>query len=262
MPTPSMETARAWLGRVVVDRDGDKLGEVTDIYLDNETGRPEWAVVRTGLFGLRSSFVPLAEATQDGDQIQVPYQKATVKGAPNIAPDGQLSQAEETELYRHYGLAYDPGMADSDPPADETHIGPAAQPAGPGIEEPADAPTGEPADTGAHRTGPYGPAAQDRSPVGEATSRPFVYEIPSGPESGSGTSRREHGQVRLRKYVVTEVVTETATGQRHELRVEGEPIGDADAMTDIPSPSGEPVAEEQTGPDDNDWFRAEHDPRH
>src|SRR5919197_5475943 len=46
MPTPSIETARGWLGRVVVDRDGDKVGEVVDIYLDNQTGRPEWAVVR------------------------------------------------------------------------------------------------------------------------------------------------------------------------------------------------------------------------
>src|SRR5215211_5091587 len=70
MPTPSIETARGWLGRVVVDRDSNKIGEVVDIYLDNETDRPEWAVVRTGLFGLRSSFVPLAEAREVGDEQQ------------------------------------------------------------------------------------------------------------------------------------------------------------------------------------------------
>ncbi|HTE68463.1 MAG TPA: PRC-barrel domain-containing protein, partial [Actinomycetes bacterium] len=60
MPTPSVEMVRGWLGRVMVDRDGNRLGEITDIYLDRETERPEWAVVRTGLFGMRSTFVPMA----------------------------------------------------------------------------------------------------------------------------------------------------------------------------------------------------------
>ena len=69
MSTPSVETVRGWLGRVMVDRDGNRLGEITDIYLDGDTERPEWAVVRTGLFGMRSTFVPLAEAAEAGDQI-------------------------------------------------------------------------------------------------------------------------------------------------------------------------------------------------
>jgi sporulation protein YlmC with PRC-barrel domain len=79
MPTPSVEGARAWLGRIMVDRDGNRLGEITDIYLDRETDRPEWAVVRIGLFGLRSSFVPLAEASEVDGQIQVPHARTLVK---------------------------------------------------------------------------------------------------------------------------------------------------------------------------------------
>src|SRR5829696_83591 len=75
MPTPSIETARGWVGRVMVDRDSNKIGEVVDIYLDNETDRPDWAVVRTGLFGLRSTFVPLAQAREVGDELQVPHQR-------------------------------------------------------------------------------------------------------------------------------------------------------------------------------------------
>jgi sporulation protein YlmC with PRC-barrel domain len=100
----------------MVDRDGSRLGEITDIYLDRETDRPEWAVVRTGLFGLRSSFVPLAEASEAGDQIQVPHERMLVKDAPNIEADGQLPEAEE-ELYRHYELDYDTVTPDSDPAA-------------------------------------------------------------------------------------------------------------------------------------------------
>ncbi|HEX2156066.1 MAG TPA: PRC-barrel domain-containing protein, partial [Actinomycetes bacterium] len=107
MATPSIEQARGWIGRDMVDRDDNSIGKVVDIYLDNESGRPEWAVVRTGLLGMRSSFVPLAEATEVDDEIQVPHAKTQVKEAPSIEPDGQLSAAEEAELYRHYGLDYD-----------------------------------------------------------------------------------------------------------------------------------------------------------
>src|SRR5918995_3326388 len=127
MATPSIETARGWRGRVMVDRDSNKIGEVVDIYLDNETDRPEWAVVRTGLFALRSTFVPLAEAREGGDELQVPHRRLQVKHAPNIEPDGQLSAAEEAELYRHYGLDYDTVTLDSGAPAGQALAEPAGQ---------------------------------------------------------------------------------------------------------------------------------------
>src|SRR4029453_3350189 len=127
MATPSIETAQGWLGRVMVDRDSNKIGEVVDIYLDNETDRPEWAVVRTGLFGLRSTFVPPPEAREVGDELQVPHQRLQVKQAPNIEPDGQLSAAEEAELYRHYGLDYDTVTLNSGAPAGQALAEPTAQ---------------------------------------------------------------------------------------------------------------------------------------
>ena len=159
MPTPNIETARGWLGRVMVDRDSNKIGEVVDIYLDNETGRPEWAVVRTGLFGMRSTFVPLADAREVGDQLQVPHRRLQVKEAPNVEPDGQLSEVEEAELYRHYGLDYDTVTLDSGAPTGQTLAEPAAQTHKPGstdqagatatgVPEPASTATGELADAG------------------------------------------------------------------------------------------------------------------
>ncbi len=333
MPTLSIETVRGWLGRVMIDRDGNRIGEITDIYLDNETDRPEWAVVRTGLFGLRSTFVPLAEAREVGDELQVPYQRVQVKEAPNIEPDGQLSEVEEAELYRHYGLDYDAVTAQDDTAAGDTGAGPAGQVAGPetdqrtgtapagadqdtktGVAHPAgtsgssrlaDSPsqgprdggtdgppgthTGQPEAGGSYREPDAGVAgeharrqtqdvelpatdvsgtarstAQDPFPVGEGVSQPFVYETPGQPEGGAGTRRRQPGQVRLRRYLVTEVVTETESGQRHELQVEQEPISDAevDAVTATPGQAGQPVPAERTGPDDNDWFRPEDAPRH
>jgi hypothetical protein len=316
MATPSIETARGWLGRVMVDRDSNRIGEVVDIYLDHETDRPEWAVVRTGLFGLRSTFVPLAEAREVGDELQVPHQRLQVKEAPNIEPDGQLSEAEEAELYRHYGLDYDTVTLDGGAPAGQTLAEPAGQTHKPtsndqagvtaiGIPKPASTATGGLADTGidaepgtrASETGspgldrapdtsileseqargdardglsatgggePVEPAGQDGLPVGEGGSRPFVYETPGRPEGGAGTRRRQPGQVRLRRYLVTEVVTDTEAGQRHEVRVQSEPVSDAevDAVLTAPDRQDEPIGQDRNGPGPNDWFSDESDPRH
>ncbi|MCE3267597.1 MAG: protein of unknown function DUF2382-like protein, partial [Solirubrobacterales bacterium] len=54
--------AYEWRGRELVTRDGDKIGRLEEIYLDADSGQPEWATVNTGLFGTKQSFVPLAEA--------------------------------------------------------------------------------------------------------------------------------------------------------------------------------------------------------
>ena len=311
MATPSIETVRGWRGRVMVDRDRDKIGEVVDIYLDNETERPEWAVVRTGLFGLRSTFVPLAEAREVGDELQVPHQRLQVKQAPNIEPDGQLSAAEEAELYRHYGLDYDTVTLDSGASAGQTLAEPADQTHQPdrneqeganatGVPEPASTAAGGLADTGTDAeprisasgseslgldrepdssvsesehgrrgagdelsaTGggqPVEPVGQDRLPVGEGVSRPFVYETP-----GAGPRRRQPGQVRLRRYLVTEVVTETEAGQRHEVRVQSEPVSDAEVDAVLPAPDrqDEPTGQNPKGPEPSDWFNDQSDPGH
>jgi hypothetical protein len=316
MATPSIETARGWRGRVVVDPDHNKIGEVVDIYLDNETDQPEWAVVRTGLFGLRSSFVPLAEAREVGDELQVPHQRSKVKQAPTIEPNGQLSAAEEAELYRHYGLDYDTVTLDRGAPAGQTLAEPADQTHEPdrdeqvgaaatGAPEPASTATGALADTGLDgepgtsasepgslgldreppatsriesepgrgdgrdalsATGgdqPVAPAGRDRLPVGEGVSRPFVYQTPGRPAGGAGARRRQPGQVRLRRYLVTEVVTETEAGQRHEVRVQSEPVSDAevDAARTAPDRQDEPVVQDPNGLEPNDWFRDEGYPR-
>jgi sporulation protein YlmC with PRC-barrel domain len=73
-----VDTVRSWQGRTMVDRDGDRIGEIDAIYVDDQTGEPEWALVNTRLFGSRSTFVPIAQATARGDQVQVPYEKQRI----------------------------------------------------------------------------------------------------------------------------------------------------------------------------------------
>jgi uncharacterized protein (TIGR02271 family) len=189
---PDIDTVRSWQGRTMVDDDGDRVGTIDSIYVDDQTGEPEWALVNTGLFGAKSTFVPLAQANPAGDNVQVPYDKQLIKDAPKMDPDQHLSEAEEQELWRHYGLDY--GAADTDVDAQST--------------------------------------------AGRDTSRPTTDEAMtrSEEELRVGTTQRERGRARLRKYVTTEEQQVTVPVQREQVRVEREPITDAnlDAATSGP----------------------------
>jgi sporulation protein YlmC with PRC-barrel domain len=88
----------------VVGPDGGPIGEVGQVYLNERTEEPEWVTVRTGFLGMRQPFVPLAGSRRAGHEIQVPFDRETVRGAPHIDVDGHLAAAEEMELYRYYGM--------------------------------------------------------------------------------------------------------------------------------------------------------------
>jgi uncharacterized protein (TIGR02271 family) len=205
---PSIDTVQSWQGRTMVDPAGDKLGTIDAIYLDDETGQPEWATVTRGLFTAKAAFVPLAQAQAMGDSVQVPYDKQQVSDAPSMEADGSLSQDDEAELYRHYGLDYTESRSDSGLPA-----------------------------------GTVDDAPDDRDTVGRDTSGPTTDQAMtrSEEELQVGTQTRERGRARLRKYVTTEQQTVTVPVQREEVRVEREPITDAnlDAATSGPAISEE-----------------------
>src|SRR5689334_7100655 len=106
--TTDTTQAYDWEGRKLKDRNGDKIGTIDALYLDQQTDKPEWALVNTGLFGTRSSFVPLAGAAPDGDDVVVQVEAQQVKDAPKMDRDAELSEQEEGELFRHYGIDYTP----------------------------------------------------------------------------------------------------------------------------------------------------------
>jgi uncharacterized protein (TIGR02271 family) len=193
-----------WRGRNAVDSDGDKIGSIDEVYMDVDTGRPEWLAVKTGLFGSKVSFVPITEATEADGDVRLPYDKQQVKDAPNADADGELSQEEEASLYRHYGLNYSEARSDSGLP------------------------------------GGNGGRHADSESVGHDTSGPTTDDAMtrSEEELRVGTTERESGRARLRKYVVTEQVQKTVPVHREEVRIEREPItdanvGDATAGPDI-----------------------------
>jgi uncharacterized protein (TIGR02271 family) len=102
--------AYGFRGRTMIDRDGDKIGKIDDVYEDRQGGQAEWALVNTGLFGTKKSFVPLHDAQPVGEDVRVPLEKAQVKDAPSIEADGELSESDERRLFTHYDVAYAPDV--------------------------------------------------------------------------------------------------------------------------------------------------------
>ena len=220
MPT-TREDVLSWRGQNLYDSDGDKIGKIDEIYLDAESNEPEWAVVSTGLFGNKQTFVPIGDANTTGDGVSVPFEKATVKDAPRIDPDGRLSQDEERQLYQHYGRDYSEFSG----------------PGGSGVSS---------GDT----TGDAGVLDRDRDDTGErggpgrdvsGRNTDDAMTV-SEEELRVGTTEREAGRVRLKKYVVEDEVTETVPLRREEVRVEREPITDANRGDALDGPD---ISEEE-----------------
>jgi uncharacterized protein (TIGR02271 family) len=197
------DTISRVIGRDVYDESGEKIGSAAEVYLDDETGQPEWVTVRTGLFGTRESFVPIRDADVTDDGVRVPVSKARVKDAPKIDTDGHLSPEEEQELYRYYGMGADTST-----------------------------------------TTQQGADFEARPPVGHDTSGPTTDNAMTRSEEqlNVGTASEEVGRARLRKYVVTENVTETVPVSREEVRIEREPITDASIGNAMDGPA---ISEEE-----------------
>lgn len=99
------EHADQLMGRDMLDQEGIRIGEITQVFIDDRTGEPTWVTVKTGWFGLSQSFVPLNKVQWAGEQVRAAYDTATVKDAPRFATDEPLTVQDEDTLHTHYGLS-------------------------------------------------------------------------------------------------------------------------------------------------------------
>ena len=198
------QDARAVIGATAVSTDGDEIGKVGQLFLDDESGRPEFVTVNTGLPGSKETFIPVADATVDDDRLVVAFDKAKIKGAPAVDADGgHLDQPEERRLYEYYGLTYDkgsfgggaPGQADSQA---DSQAGGAGGPAG----------------------------GRESQSAGYDTSGPNTDDAMTRSEEQVevGTRTQETGRARLRKYVTTEQETHTVPVRKERAVLEREPV--------------------------------------
>jgi uncharacterized protein (TIGR02271 family) len=205
----NIQTPDAYLGRNAVDPQGNKIGSVGQVYVNDESGVPDWVTVNTGLFGMKENFVPLQGATLNGDDLVLPFDKDVVKDAPQVADASHLDVDESDSLYSYYHQYLTGGTGNV-----------------------AGANTGfRDTDTEYRGTGTGGTQAVGTEPRGAGydTSGPTTDEAMTRSEEqlNVGTERVEAGRARLRKYVVTEQQSVTVPVSREEVRIEREPITDA-----------------------------------
>jgi uncharacterized protein (TIGR02271 family) len=191
-------------GADVYASEGDKIGSVVQVYLDDQSGAPEWVSVRTSLFGRKETFVPLDRATLNGDRLDVPFGKAQVKDAPQIDADGDLSPTDEEQLYGYYGRL----------------------------------------SSGGQRSGNVRENGQVERSAGYDTSGPTTDDAMTRSEEHlvAGTRTEQAGTARLRKYVVTEQQRVDVPVTREEVRLEREPITDANVGNALDGPA---ISEEE-----------------
>jgi uncharacterized protein (TIGR02271 family) len=190
---------------------GAKLGKIGQIYVDDQTGQPLWVTITTGMFGTKQSFAPLYGSRSDGGDLQLAVTKDMVHDAPGIEADGHIQDSENEALYTHYS----------------GYLGGTAQDQGQGY-------AGDNREDLAGRDG-----IQGRDTSGPTTDDAMTR---SEERLHVGTEQVQAGRARLRKYVVTENVTQTVPVSHEEVRLEREPITDAnrgDAM------SGPAISEEE-----------------
>lgn len=212
-----------FIGQTLYSSDDEKVGKIGQVFLDDETDRPEFLTVNTGLFGMNESFVPAVDADVTGDGVRVPFTKDQIKDAPNVDVDsGHLDQSEEQRLYSHYGMTYSERSSDSGLP--ESHTGTYTG-----------AGTGTAATTGTTDT---------FTGEGHDTSGPNTDEAMTRSEErlDVGTTSEEAGRARLRKYVTTEQETVTVPVKKERAVLETEPITDANRGE---ATSGPDISEEE-----------------
>ncbi len=228
------------IGAEAVDPDNDRIGKVGQVYLDSESEEPVWVTVKSGLFGTSETLVPLSGANWDSSSLHLAFQKDRVKDAPRVDPDAELSPEEQDRLYEYYGLGSGAGAAGGDRTdgfqdttgglggtAGRTSIddtGAAAGAAGAGYA--ADTTRGADYDTTRGTESAVGGSTRG---AGHDTSGPNTDEAMTRSEEqlNVGVQKVETGRARLRKYIVTEQQTVTVPVTREEVRVEREPITDA-----------------------------------
>lgn len=231
----SFLTTDQLVGLTAYDRDGAKVGSVEQVFLDDGTGKPEWVTVKTGMFGMKETFVPLAGAGHDGEGLHLAYAKDTVKDAPRVDADEHLDAAEERELYAHYGVTRGGGSGKTgDEMSGRTDAGTKAAAAGTAGAAGAAAGAGGRSQSTEDRplagAGAGSPAmSRSGGDMGEGDRAKYADEMVRSEEQlRVGTEEQEVGRARLRKVVVTENVTTTVPVSHEEVHLVREPIGEGD----------------------------------
>ncbi|HUD11497.1 MAG TPA: PRC and DUF2382 domain-containing protein [Candidatus Saccharimonadia bacterium] len=91
-------------GKTLFDQQGEKIGKVNALYLDEDSTEPKWATISSGLFGAQHHLMPLEGVSENEDGLVTSHSKETIMNAPHIDVDEHLDEAEAGRLRSHYSM--------------------------------------------------------------------------------------------------------------------------------------------------------------
>ena len=227
----------------VYDRDGDKIGKVDDLFVD-EHDQPEYIGVKMGFLGTRSTLIPWEIATVDENdrRIEVSVDKAQVKEGPSFDDDEDITPDYEERVYSHYGLQRAQTGGEQQRGGYGAYYGDDQDEAGkvgPGMRE-GDTETGEfrghsEDDEGVHQS--HGSDLEDEDELRVQRTEE---------ELRAGTREREAGRLNVRKRVRTEREQVRVPTKREEVSVERVPVNEERTGAEIGEDEvSMPVVEEE-----------------
>jgi stress response protein YsnF len=106
------------IGAIADDRNGNALGTITTVFLDDVTERPTWVGVTDGLHASADDvpvIAPIADAEYADGRLRLTVPAEAVRSAPRVAQADRLSPEEEATLLEHYrsALAAAPNRTDT-----------------------------------------------------------------------------------------------------------------------------------------------------
>lgn len=224
-----------WQGKAVVDRNGNKVGSIGQLYVDDRNDSPAWATVKTGMFGTKENFFPVSMAHVHGEEIVIDMPADEVKNAPKVDADEHLSYDEEQELYQYYRQKWSDNNQDDSTTADNASA----------------------SDSTDDRTDRTDQAATDSTMNSDDTTGSVANRGDAGTKADNAMTRSEErlnvskerqevGKVRLKKYIVHDHVQTTVPVEREEVTLEREPITDENRDAAMSGPRLNPSEHEVT----------------
>jgi uncharacterized protein (TIGR02271 family) len=203
-------------GYEVYDSNGEKIGKVDDLFVD-ENDQPEYLGVKMGFLGTKSTLIPweIASVNEEGHRIEVSVEKGKAKDGPTFDDDREITPEYENEVRSYYGLQ---GMQGSEQRGSYgEYYGDEPGKVGPGIRE------------GDTETGEFRGHSEDDEGVNQSGSSDLEDEDElrvqrSEEELRAGTREREAGALNVRKRVRTDREQISVPTRHEEVSVERVPV--------------------------------------
>lgn len=100
------DPANTWIGKRVLDSDGQQIGVIDAVWLDPSTHAIEFAGIQTGLVFGKTHLVPakMVALSENNDAVRLLCPGSFVETAPASVPGLELAEVDKERINQHFGV--------------------------------------------------------------------------------------------------------------------------------------------------------------